>query len=142
MPTLYVPFTIRAFRFEPSLGFSRVAVSFGDDSNSATTLRLGAGFFYHRRMEDDAWYIGARAGLVRTGLFDSFDEDNPSRVDYFLAPALGGEHYFGKLSVGVEGQVQYVWVGNANENGDVSTSIFQTRALFFLRYHFGSWNSQ
>ena len=142
MPTLYIPFTARGFRFEPSLGFSRTAVSFDGESDSASTLRLGAGLFFYRLTGDsNAWYIGTRVGLIRFGPFDSFDDDGVSRVDYFVAPTLGGEHYFGKLSVGVEGQVSYTRVGSFNENSEASTSIFQSRALIFLRYHFGSWNN-
>ncbi|MEM9998625.1 MAG: hypothetical protein AAF809_13070 [Bacteroidota bacterium] len=137
-PQLYIPVTLGAFRFEPGIGFSRRASSLDDETFSDSALRLGTGLFYYQARDDnDALYVGARIGLIRISETNPFDiDESQSRTDFIIAPTLGGEHYFGRLSLGVEGQLEYTRIGSFIEDDEVTRSQFQTRALFFVRYHF------
>ncbi|MEM8560176.1 MAG: hypothetical protein AAGG50_20345 [Bacteroidota bacterium] len=136
-PSLYVPITLSQFRLEPEVSFVRDASSLDDETAAESRLRLGTGlFYYNQRNEANALYVGARVGLARTAFSNPFSDDTESRIDFILAPTLGGEHYLGDLSLGVEGQLQYTRIGNFDEDSEVTRSQFLIRALFFARFHF------
>ncbi|MEM6783241.1 MAG: hypothetical protein AAF624_05835 [Bacteroidota bacterium] len=136
-PSLYVPITLGQFRLEPEFSFVRDAVSDDDDTSSNSRLRVGTGLFYYNLIDKaNALYVGTRVGLARTAFTNPFSDDTESRTDFFIAPALGGEHYFGALSLGVEGQLQYTRIGSFDEDSDLSRSQLLVRALFFARFHF------
>ncbi|MEM6783242.1 MAG: hypothetical protein AAF624_05840 [Bacteroidota bacterium] len=136
-PSLYVPVTVGPFRLEPELSLVRDAASLNDETESSSRLRLGVGLFYYNQHRDmAALYVGARLGLVRTVIDRVFLDETATRLDYVFAPTLGGEHYVGDLSLGVESQLQYSQIGNFFEGGDTSRSQLLVRALLFVRYHF------
>ncbi|MEL6445749.1 MAG: hypothetical protein AAF089_06385 [Bacteroidota bacterium] len=136
-PSLYVPITLGQFRLEPEISYVRDAVSLNDETTANSRLRFVTGlFYYNQRSEANALYVGTRIGFARTAVSNAFSDDTASQIDFIFAPTLGGEHYFGDLSLGVESQVQYTRIGNVDEDSEVTRSQFLIRALFFARFHF------
>lgn len=138
------PVTFSIVRLEPQVGYVRVERSEGGGSRSTSVLTLGVGSFYLVRFDRTLLLTGVRIGFARTvttaqpAATPSPAADPPPRktVDFFLGPALGGEHYVSDhFSVGAEVRLLYV---NTDSNRPTVPSItsLQTGGAAFLRFHF------
>lgn len=138
------PVTFSIVRLEPQVGYVRVERSDSGGSRSTSVLSLGVGSFYLVRFDQTLLLTGARIGFARTVTTappavtpSSTDDQRPRKtVDFFLGPALGGEHYVSDhFSVGAEVHLLYV---NTDSNRPTAPSItsLQTGGTAVLRFHF------
>lgn len=129
-----VPIRTAAFRLEPQLGYTRSSTSRdGGDDSSNSTLILGAGAFTTLdSYESTDIYAGGRLGIQRNGQTDGGDSE--STTDFFLGPALGGEHFLGDhFSLGAEVGLYYRSIGTTSDS--VSRSRINTSASTFVRLY-------
>jgi len=139
------PVTFSIVRLEPQVGYVRVERSDDDRSRSTSVLTLGVGSFYLFRFDRTLLLTGARVGFARTVTTVEPEAGAPSAgsgqrprktVDFFLGPALGGEHYVSDhFSVGAEVRLLYA---NTDSNRPSAPSIttLRTSGAAFLRFHF------
>ena len=162
--SIYLPITFGGFRLEPEVGVSRVAYSSeitffgGEDEDTAevesalTSLQIGTGAFFLQPVESGAFYAGARGGLLITSISQEYSgfpsefeapEIDESGTGFFIAPAVGGEYFFGEhFSLGLEAQLMLAFPeapvdAFEEEEGDgPDITTLDTRGLFFARWHF------
>jgi hypothetical protein len=105
-----------SFRLEPEVGFSSAT----DEQSSGS---------------------GARVGYITLTLTDEDDSgtDELSSSGFYVAPALGGEHYFSDhFSLGGEAQIIYASVSTEPDEGnwEQDLSAINTRVLVYIRFFF------
>jgi opacity protein-like surface antigen len=141
---IYFPIIVTPqIKLEPQFGLFRFhsesANVDGRAEQTSTVLRVGAGLFYVLRPRASVRvYLGPRVVFVRTSTslqFGTFDEDD-SRTDFGLGPALGGEYLFSShFSLGGEFQFNYLSLG-APEDSNIDQNVITTNGLIFLRWYF------
>ncbi len=133
------------FRVEPEIGFSSATDEQKSDNftseESSTSWKIGVGLFGKKKNDVFTLYYGGRIGYINQSLTDvsGTDRSEVSSSGFYLAPALGGEHYFSDhFSIGGEVQIVYTSVSTTPDEGDweQDISIINTRALVFFRFFF------
>ena len=94
--------------------------------NNYTSINLGISpRFYQNWDEQFATYIGAQGLLQRTS-----PEVGPEDTDFLLGGNVGGEYFLDShFSVGVEGQLNYLF--NDNGNNTLSTGAAIVGSVYF-----------
>jgi hypothetical protein len=116
------------FRFEPTLGY--FSISSTGSSNDFSNFRLGTILAYTNSRESMNFYYGIDIGVILTS------EGDRSKTDFFIGPAIGGEYMFSNnFSLGGEIQINYISIGNFNEDSDESTSMVSSRGKIILRWY-------
>ena len=138
---IYVPIiTASGFRVEPEIGYLRFSQSGTEWKESGSSLRIGLGILPAMQRGNTSIYFGARLGLVYTKTsFEAtgFDGDSESKTDYYVGAAVGAEYAVSPhFAVGAEVQVNYISVGDFNEESDQSSSLIGNKNLIFLRWYF------
>jgi hypothetical protein len=133
-PSFYLPIVVSPrFRVEPEFGLWRYSGSGDNWDSSYTLLAFGCGILGVSERGKGNVYYGARLGLLRTSYSDG---DDDSKVDFYIGPAVGGEYLFADhLGLGGEAQLNYVHVGQWDDDDDVSESIIRSRTLIFVRWY-------
>jgi len=148
-PQIYVPINVTPnLRIEPQFGY----LSNNDDELDETdsSFTLGAGVLYLMPIAQQTnLYVGGRLALTWAK-----DESHPgfaggalvktTQRSTMFAPVLGGEYVPNpRFSVGAEGQLQFVSLGDPKQEvagGGTATaqggSIKSTQALLFVRVYF------
>lgn len=133
------------FRLEPEIGYYKATEENDNPTREHTvsSFRIGLGVFPQKTYEDFTLYYGVRVGYISQTQTSTISELN---VDYeettsgfFIAPALGGEHYFSEhFSIGGEAQLVYASLDSERKdsNDKSNLSYFNTRALIFFRFYF------
>jgi len=86
-------------------------------------------------------YYGARVGYITQTLTDEngSETDEVSSSGFYIAPVLGGEHYFSDhFSLGGEAQIIYASVSTKPDEGnwEQDLSAINTRVLVYIRFFF------
>ncbi len=132
------------FRLEPRLGYFRFSrsssTSFGSGKFTFSNWRLGALVAANKIKGSTNYYYGANLGLIFTSQSSNFgsDSDSESKTDFFIGPAIGGEHMFSEnFSLGGEIQVNYISMGefNGESSIDVSQTAISTRGMIVVRWY-------
>ena len=137
--TFYIPIVLNGFRAEPELGVWWYNEEDGGVTQNAMLLVAGTGLFFHRPISAETLtYFGLRGGIAQSSSSTESGgiSNSDSRLDFFAAPTVGGEHYFFDFfSLGAEVRVNVVFLGNFE--GESSTrTIISTQAAFFVRWYF------
>ena len=141
--------TIRSknFLFEPTFGYSSSSYSYTSlserkNERNFSNLRLGAVLAYVNTNESLNYYYGIDLGVILTSVSNessylgSTETSDQSKTDFFIGPAIGGEYMFSNnFSLGGEIQVNYISIGNFNDDSDVSTSAISSRGKIILRWY-------
>ncbi len=142
--------TIRStnFRFEPTLGYFSISSSITSSSSGYTSefkssnFRLGTVLAYANAMESMNLYYGIDFGIIlssetRESSFPGGSEStDESKTDFFIGPAVGGEYMFSdNFSLGGEIQINYISIGNFDDDSDASTSAISSRGKIILRWY-------
>ncbi len=144
-PKLYVPFFVAPnIRLEPEIGW----LSATDDNTSTTdhAFDLGIGGLFIKNMSPNVdLYGGARFALIWTQSEADIGGGVIQRVrqrNFSFAPVVGGEYRPSPwFSVGVEGQLEFVFLGDEDVNtGGVTTtgrggSAWGLEGLLFVRVY-------
>jgi len=144
--TITVPIDVSpSFRLEPELGFAsstdeRTSGSFTFEE-STISWKIGVGLFGLKKYDIFTLYYGGRVGYLTQTLTedDGTDKDELGSSGFYLAPALGGEHYFSDhFSLGGEAQFVYTSVATEPKDGnwEQNLSVINTRVLVFIRFFF------
>jgi hypothetical protein len=144
--TITVPMDLSpSFRLEPEIGFASASDEFKLNDfiseESSTSWKIGAGIFGLNKYDVFTLYYGGRVGYVTQTLKEvsGSDSDELSSSGFYVAPAIGGEHYFSDhFSLGGEAQFVYTSIGTTPDEGDweQDLSVFNTRVLVFIRFFF------
>ena len=63
------------------------------------------------------------------------DGESNSKTDFRIGPVAGGEYYFAdQFSLGAEIQVNYLSIGDFNDDSDVSRSLISTKPVLYIRW--------
>ena len=157
IPTFYVPIILSPkFRIEPQIGFL-IGTSSDDDKDQTNKMfSIGAGIFMQSRKGKADLYYGLRVGVLLSSYKievappDSAQQqpmgpfappppqdESDSMTDIFIGPAIGGEYFVSDhLSVGGEIELQYIILGQYEENEDVSQSLMKVKPLIFVRWYY------
>ena len=145
-PSFYMPILISPrFRLEPEIGLWRYSGSGKNWEESYTILSLGCGIFPMTKKGKVYIYYGARFGLIRISYSAEYswnghtESDDDSKTDFHVSPAIGGEYFFtDHLSLGGEAQLNYIFVGQVDDDDDddVSESLIRSKTLIFVRWYF------
>jgi hypothetical protein len=137
---IYFPIDITPkFRLEPEFGYFRFKYEFNGSESTISNLRFGVGLFSITRYKNSIIQIGGRIGIINNSinLGNPIDNDDNSKDDYYFGFATGGEYLLSKhISLGGEAQINYITLGNYNDDNDSTTSIISTRALVILRIYY------
>jgi hypothetical protein len=134
-----------SFRLEPEVGFSSATDEQSSGSftskESTTSWRIGVGLLGMKKYSPFTLYYGARVGYITLTLTDEDDSgtDELSSSGFYVAPALGGEHYFSDhFSLGGEAQIIYASVSTEPDEGnwEQDLSAINTRVLVYIRFFF------
>ena len=80
------------------------------------------------------YYYGIDIGAILSS--QSSSSTDRSKTDFYIGPAIGGEYMFSdNFSLGGEIQVNYIKLGNFDEDSDASTSLVSTRGKIILRWY-------
>jgi hypothetical protein len=142
--------TIRSknFLFEPTFGYSSTSRSYTSSSSdyssdlNTSNLRLGTVLAYVNTNESLNYYYGIDLGVFLNsesleindnGITETRDK---SKTDFFIGPAIGGEYMFSNnFSLGGEIQVNYIWIGNFNDDSNISSSAISSRGKIIIRWY-------
>ena len=134
------------FRFEPTLGYfsssSSSTTSEYTSESSSSNVRLGTVLAYATAIASMNLYYGIDFGVIlssesseSTFPFGSESRDE-SKTDFFIGPVVGGEYMFSdNFSLGGEIQINYISIGNFNDDSNASTSAFSSRGKIILRWY-------
>jgi hypothetical protein len=134
------------YRFEPTLGYFSVSSSnnssgYSSESKSSN-LRLGTVLAYANEIKSVNFYYGIDFGVIlssesRESSFPGGSEStDESKTDFFIGPVVGGEYMFSdNFSLGGEIQINYISIGNFDDDSDASTSAFSSRGKIILRWY-------
>jgi len=144
--TITVPINASStFRVEPELGFAISTDEFKSgsftDEETTSSWKIGVGLFGLKKFEIFTLYYGGRVGFLTQSVTEDngTDTDEMGSTGFYLAPALGGEHYFSDhFSLGGEAQIVYTSIATEPEDGDweQNLSVINTRVLVFVRFFF------
>lgn len=130
------------YRFEPTLGyFNFSSTSSSGSESSFSNFRLGTVLAYANSKGSMNFYYGIDIGVILSS--ESFKSSSPgststdnSKTDFFIGPAIGGEYMFSyNFSLGGEIQINYISVGNFDDDSDASTSGVSSRGKIILRWY-------
>lgn len=123
------------FRFEPTFGYySYSHTSSSGSESSSSNFRLGAVLAYANSKASMNYYYGIDIGAILSS--QSSSSTDRSKTDFYIGPAIGGEYMFSdNFSLGGEIQVNYIKLGNFDEDSDASTSLVSTRGKIILRWY-------
>ena len=142
--------TIRSknFLFEPNFGYYSTSFSYTPSNSDnreeihTSNLRLGTVLAYVNSNESLNYYFGIDLGVILTSnsrestYQGSTDINENSKTDFFIGPVIGGEYMFSNnFSLGGEIQVNYISIGNYDDDSDVSSSAISTRGKIILRWY-------
>jgi hypothetical protein len=138
---IYLSFDLTPnFRIEPEIGFFRAKSKDESYESSSSNIRFGIGLFHIKSFRKSKIHIGGRVGIIHMSLsYESpyIGSNDSSKDDYFMGFATGGEYLFNEyISLGGEAQVNYIKLGNYDDDDNSSSSIISTRALAVLRVYF------
>ena len=140
-------FVIRGknFRIEPSLGYFTGSSegSSGEYTSevSASNFRIGAVIAYNNSsFESMNFYYGIDVGVILSSISSSSSFSNESvdesKTDFFIGPAIGGEYMFNRyFSLGGEINLNYISIGNYDDDNDSTTWLISTRGAVFVRWY-------
>ena len=145
-PSFYMPIPISpGFRIEPEIGFWQHSYSSEDGRDREYSYRVlvfGCGVFSMTNKGKVHVYYGARLGVVHISHYlddrwnGHLDRDD-SKTDLRVGPAIGGEYFFANhFSLGGETQLNYTFVGQFDDDDDVSESLIASKTLVFVRWYF------
>ncbi|MEE9450904.1 MAG: outer membrane beta-barrel protein [Ignavibacteriaceae bacterium] len=129
----------KSFRFEPNIGFFNLSATttgyMGTEVDaSLSNYRLGAVIAYANAIASMNLYYGINIGVILSSI--SADSDSESKSDFFVGPAIGGEYMFSdNFSLGGEIQINYIKIGNFDDDSDDSMSIISSRGMIILRWY-------
>ncbi|MGB2697626.1 MAG: hypothetical protein WBD28_07185 [Candidatus Zixiibacteriota bacterium] len=145
-PSFYMPILISpGFLIEPEIGLWRHSYSKENGTDRKTSYRvfvLGCGIFSMTNKGKVNVYYGTRFGFVHiSSCFDDrwngHSEYDRSKTDLRIGPAIGGEYFFADhFSLGGEAQLNYTFVGQFDNDDDVSESLISSKTLIFVRWYF------
>ena len=130
------------FRFEPTLGYFNFSSTSSSGSESKfSNFRLGTVLAYATAIASLNVYYGIDIGVILSS--ESFNSSSPgststdnSKTDFFIGPAIGGEYMFSdNFSLGGEIQINYISVGNFDDDSDASTTGVSSRGKIILRWY-------
>jgi len=135
-PSICIPIiTSPKFRLVPEIGLYRYSRSTDGSDYSYMILSMGCGIFPMIQKGNGYIYYGGRLGLVRMSYSNENDDD--SKIDFYIGPAIGGEYFFtDHLSLGGEAQLNYTFMGQFEYDDDVSESLISSKTLIFVRWYF------
>ena len=144
--TITIPIDVSpSFRLEPELGFGSSTDERTSGSStfeqSSISWKIGVGLFGLKKYDIFTLYYGGRVGYLTQTLTeeDGTNEDEMGTSGFYLAPAIGGEHYFSDhFSLGGEAQFVYTSVTTEPKDGnwEQNLSVINTRVLVFIRFFF------
>lgn len=133
------------FRIEPSLGYLSVSSEYSNSGvtseSSLSNIRLGTVLAYNNSsIESMNFYYGIDFGVILSNISSksstSTESTDKSKTDFFIGPAVGGEYLFNKyFSLGGEINLNYVSVGEYDEDSGSTTWLMSTRGLIYLRWY-------
>ncbi len=136
----YIPILVSPkLRLEPEFGLFRSSSSNDNFETTLTNFRFGLGIFPLIQKDKANLYYGLRVGIILTSSSFKFDDidDSESKTDFYIGPAVGGEYFFNDhISLGGEVQLNYISIGQEDDDSDVSESVIVTRTLVFIRWYF------
>lgn len=159
-PSVYMPIVINGkFRIEPE--FSLMTYSGSNEEYDVEShykiLVLGMGLFPQTRVGSVDIYYGIRLGIISTAYHEKYQdwdyvwdpvyqdyreitstvENDESKMDFFVGPAIGGEYFFSEhFSLGGEIQANFVFLGQYDDDSETSESMFKMKPLVFVRWYF------
>jgi hypothetical protein len=127
--SLVIPLDIAGVvRVEPEVSVFHFNRGDEDNSESATTAKVGAGVFYMFGIGDDAQgTVGARFGpqfvsssqTSPSGPMGETVETSRSAINFAAGPALGGEYFPSEyFSIGAEAQLNFLYLGEEDVEVD------------------------
>ena len=127
------------FFIEPEVGILRHQRNSDASNYNSTIIFLGVGFFKGRASGKLRPYLGARVGLslisYKRDYTTTTADRKDSKTDLLIAPAGGVAFYIDpNFCIGGEFQLNYINIGQWDNNDDVSESAIRTKTLIFLRY--------
>jgi hypothetical protein len=133
------------FRFEPTLGYfssSSSSTSSGYTyESSSSNLRLGTVLAYATVIASMNLYYGIDVGVIlssesRDSTFPESTSTDRSKTDFYIGPAIGGEYMFSEyFSLGGEIQINYISIGNFDDDSNASSSAVSSRGKITLRWY-------
>lgn len=139
---IYIPYKIsETLRIEGMLNHEDTQSSGGFGNSRFEYKMLGAGIFTTKRStETGTYYIGFRAGLIRSN-FES-DTQRADSKGYLLSPVIGYEHFIGSnFSLGAD--IAYIYTHWDNDDERPVIGIFESKNInkkfnktFIARYYF------
>lgn len=157
--SLVIPLDIAGvIRIEPEVAFFHYNQSDDTNSDSATTVKAGAGIFYMFGIGKDAQgTVGARLGPQFVSSVEEREQPDPnggtlqvqttrSAVNFAVGPAFGGEYFFSEyFSLGAEAQINFIYLGEESIDidpgpdpggNDQTGFAAHTNAVIFARVFF------
>ena len=129
------------FRFEPTFGY--FSSSYKNTSSgityesSSSNLRLGTVLAYATAIASMNLYYGIDIGVILSSQkseSSGSSSTDRSKTDIFVGPAIGGEYMFSEnFSLGGEIQINYISIGNFDDDSDASSSAVSSRGKIMLR---------
>jgi hypothetical protein len=133
------------FRFEPTLGYfssSSSSTSSGTTyESSSSNLRLGTVLAYATAIASMNLYYGIDIGVIlssekRESTFPGSTSTDRSKTDFFVGSIIGGEYMFSdNFSLGGEIQINYISIGEFDDDSDASSSAVSSRGKIILRWY-------
>ena len=142
---IYLPINISEnFRIEPDIGIFSYSYSSDDYEKRTDQFRLGLGFHYSKNYGSIKILFGARFGSIFNSIKREYEDSNNenekdeiSATVLFGGPTIGAEYYFAKrFSLGAEAQLNYISLGEYQDENNETRTIISTRALILLRFYF------
>ena len=128
------------FRFEPTFGY--FSSSYKNTINgityesSSSNLRLGTVLAYANAIASMNLYYGIDIGVILSSETSGSSSTDRSKTDFFVGPAIGGEYMFSEnFSLGGEIQINYISIGNFDDDSDASSTAVSTRGKIMLRWY-------
>lgn len=149
LTNIYVTIDVSpTFRIEPEIGILRSHTEYEDDGDvilesTSYNLRYGVGLLYAQNYEDTKILVGGRVGTIHNRstveYSSSFgdNKDHHTRDDVYFGFSTGGEYMFSDhFSIGGEAQLNYIIVGQENNNDEIHESILSTRTMVVIRFYY------
>lgn len=123
------------FRFEPTFGYFsssyKNTISQITYESSSSNLRLGTVLAYATAIASMNLYYGINTGVILSSEKNESSGSSStdrSKTDFFVGPAIGREYMFSEnFSLGGEIEINYISIGNFDDDSDVSSSAVSTR---------------
>ncbi len=154
--SLVIPLDIAGVvRIEPEVGFFHYNQGTDTNSDTSTTVKLGAGIFWMFGIGDDAQgTLGARLGPQIVSQVQERPEamgagsveTTRTAINFAAGPAFGGEYFFSEnFSLGAEAQINFMYLGEEDISvdpgpdpggNDQTGFAAHTNAVIFARVFF------